>query len=137
MDRPGTWGMLAPALGARAMLHRVLAMGLSAALPLAGGIGQVRAAPGIVGGALSSAWTGVGVVAALDVSGKTIGTCTGTLVDGTHVLTAAHCVAPEIEADAFMFDVGPDLAEPMVQVPVAGVEYHPGWSGDSSMTSRS
>jgi secreted trypsin-like serine protease len=112
------------------MLHRVLAVGFAAALPLAGaGIGQVQAALDIVGGELTSAWPGVGVVAALDVSGKTIGTCTGTLLDGTHVLTAAHCVAPVIEADAFMFEVGPDLAEPMVQIPVAEVEYHPGWSG--------
>src|SRR5687768_10923224 len=111
------------------MLHRVLAELFAVSLLAGTWSGQVRAAPDIVGGEPTSAWPGVGVVAALDVSGTTIGICTGILVDRTHALTAAHCVAPEIEADAFMYEVGPDLAEPVLHVPVVDVEIHPGWSG--------
>ena len=48
--------------------------------------------PPIVGGSVTNSFLQVGAIAALDPNGYGAAFCSGTLIDDTWILTAAHCL---------------------------------------------
>ena len=48
--------------------------------------------PPIVGGSVTNSFLQVGAIAALDSNGYGAAFCSGTLIDDTWIVTAAHCI---------------------------------------------
>jgi hypothetical protein len=89
MRRPRTSGVLA-------ILRALLVVALGATTAVGVFLAATPSANAVVGGQPDGAQhPNVGLIVGLDSQGRGVYSCTGTLVDPTTVLTAAHCVGGE------------------------------------------
>ena len=89
----------------------------------------------VVNGSLTSDYSQVGVLAAVFSDGSASPFCSGSLVTGDIVLTAAHCIeafedfAEEPELDGFVFAMGADLFSGLDDYRwITGAEMHPDYN---------
>lgn len=64
------------------------------------------------------------IVAIVDSTGQTA--CSGTVIDPHVVLTAAHCIVPQIERGASVV-VGSSVSAPVASLPIAAFRVHPAY----------